>query len=265
MKEFGLKELSNFLQIPNEIVSKFDEFKSLDIPKIKELFYHNEDGFFEFLENELNEKYLEILYIYLNIGVDLYYEYQNKSIDEKIYFDTIDDIRIWINNCVKETGIYGLKEVYWINEHLRMRIYKLGRLQFQKRDASEFMDLIRNNNLNHRVKKDYFYFVHIPEGERLTRELVLDSYNRAIDFFKDEMVFAVESWILSDRLDLIFNSDSNIMKFRSDYIILSQTKEENHIKRYLNEGSKLLAKVTQLEEEGVIIGEGFGICLNYVD
>ena len=265
MKNFSIKELCEYLQIPNEVVVKFDSLKDLDIIKIKELFYNDEDKFFGFLEEKLNEKYLEILFIYLNLGVDLYYEYQNKSISEKIYFDTIDDIRIWINNCVKETGIYGLKEYYWINEHLRMRIYKLGRLQFQKRDASEFMDLIRDNKLNHRVKKDYFYFVHIPEGEKLTRDLVLDSYNRAIEFFKDEMVFACESWMLSDRLEMIFDSNSNVLKFRNDYIILSQNKEENHIKRYLNKGSRLLEKVNQLEEQGILIGEGFGICLNYVD
>ena len=166
----------------------------------------------------------EILYIYLNLAVTLYGMYLDNNISLDIYYDTIDDIRIWANTCVKETGIYGLKEIYWINEHLRMRIFKLGRLQFQKRDASEFIDLLKTNNLDKFVKRDYFYFVHIPEGEKLSYDLVLDSYKKASVFFKDEMIFACESWMLSDRLDLIFNENSNILRFRQDYILLEQRR-----------------------------------------
>ena len=36
------------------------------------------------------------------------------------------------------------------------------------------------------------------------------------------------------------------------------------ITRYLKEGSSVLEKVKALESEGIMIGEGFGICLKYV-
>ena len=39
--------------------------------------------------------------------------------------------------------------------------------------------LIKENNLDQYIDRDYFYFVHIPEGERLSYDLVLDSYQRA--------------------------------------------------------------------------------------
>lgn len=265
MRKLELNELYRLLEIPESEIAKFSLIeKKLNINEIKRIFYSSEDNFFEYLDEELNEKYLEVLYIYLNLAIDLYYKYEENGIDINVYYDTIDDIRIWANNCEKETGVYGLKEVYWINEHLRMRIFKLGRLQFQKREATEFMDLIKENNLSQYIKKDYFYFVHIPEGERLSYDLILDSYQKAIEFFKDEMVFACESWMLSDRLELILNENSNILKFRNDYILLSQTREENHIKRYLKSGSNLLNKVVELENSGTIIGEGFGVCLKYV-
>lgn len=260
-----LEQLYLKLEVPSEIVAKFNEFsRSIDIPYITDLFYKDEEAFFELLHTCYNEKYLEVLYIYINLAVELYKMYIEKGIDLQIYFDTIDDLRIWANTCVKETGVYGLKEVYWVNEHLRMRIYKLGRLQFQKRPAAEFMGLIKEHNLDKYIKNENFYFVHIPEGGRLSYDLVLDSYQRAIDFFKDEMIFAAESWILSDRMDMLFDANSNLMKFRNDFIILSQTKEENHIKRYLKPGSAVLEKVIALENEGILIGEGFGICLKYV-
>lgn len=266
MKEFKLEDLYSLLQIPECEIAKFDDIeKKLNINEIKKKFYESEDDFFDYLYENLKEQYLEVLYIYLNLAIDLYYKYIEEGIDISIYKDTIDDIRIWALNCVKETNVYGLREVYWINEHLRMRIFKLGRLQFQKREATEFMDLIKENNLSSYIKRDYFYFVHIPEGERLSYDLILDSYQKAKDFFKDEMVFACESWMLSDRLELILNENSNILKFRNDYILLSQTREENHIKRYLKHGSELLNKVLELEKNNTLIGEGFGICLKYVN
>ena len=266
MKKMELEQLYSLFQIPESKIAKFVDINNeLNIDEIKYLFHNDEDKFFDYLYEELNEKYLEILYIYLNLAIDLYDRYIEEGIDLKIYFDTIDDIRIWIDNCVKETGIYGLREVYWINEHLRMRIFKLGRLQFQKRENTEFMDLIKENNLEKYINRDYFYFVHIPEGERLSYDLILDSYQKAKDFFNDEMIFACESWMLSDRLELILNENSNVLRFRNDYILLSQTREENHIKRYLKTGSSLLNKVTELEKNGTLIGEGFGICLKYVN
>jgi hypothetical protein len=265
MENITLEKLYSVLQVPTEAVIKFTEIKKeIDVKYLTNLYYEDEDGFFDYLHTNLKGKYLEYLYIYINLAVKLYSMYQSSGIDIKIYFDTIDDIRIWANNCIKEEKVYGMKEIYWLNEHLRMRLFKLGRLQFQKREASEFMPLIKEHNLDKYFTNEYFYFVHIPEGERLSQELVIDSYQRACEFYKDEMVFAVESWILSDRLNMLFSEDSNLMKFRNDYQVLSYTKEENHITRYLKEGSSVLEKVKALEDEGIMIGEGFGICLKYV-
>lgn len=266
MKKITIEDLYQRLQIPDDVIAKFSNIKQKKhIDFLINLFYKDEDRFFEYLETNLKEAYLDVLYIYLNLAVILYQKYLDNGIDIGIYYDTIDDIRIWANNCRKETGEYGLKEIYWLNEHLRMRIFKLGRLQFQKREAIEFMDLVKEHGLSQFVSRDYFYFVHIPEGERLTYELVLDSYQKAKAFFDDEMIFACESWMLSDRLELIFNSDSNVLKFRNDYHLLEQRRDENHIKRYLREGSLLLDKVTELEKKGIMIGEGFGLCLKYLE
>ena len=141
-----------------------------------------------------------------------------------------------------------------------MRIFKLGRLQFQKRESTEFKEWV-SKKLN--IEKDYFYFIHIPEGERLSYESVLDSYRQAKEFYKDDMIFAAESWMLSDKLDELLGSESNIVKLKNDYIILSQLNDVNPIKRYLKQGSPLANKVEQLESQGVLIGEGFGVCLKY--
>ena len=265
MSEFKLEDLYSLLQIPESEIEKFKNIEEkVNIKEIKTLFYESEDDFFDYLFKNLNEQYLEILYIYLNLAIDLYYQYIEKGIDISIYKDTIDDIRIWALNCVKETNVYGLKEVYWINEHLRMRIFKLGRLQFQKRDASYLIEKIKGTKYFDLVTNDHFYFVHIPEGDRLSYDLVVDSYLKAIHFFNDEMIFACESWMLSDRLGLVFSEYANIMKFKRDYIIFDSNYEENHIQRYLKEDSNLYYRVKKLESEGILIGEAYGVCFDYV-
>ena len=265
MNKIDINELFIRLQVPQEAVAEFIKYsETIDIEAITKLFYEDEDAFFELIDKEYNEKYLEILYIYINLAVKLYGMYIEKGVDLSIYFDTIDDLRVWALTCVRETGVYGLKEIYWLNEHLRMRIYKLGRLQFQKREAKEFMSILKKHNLDHYVKSEYFYFVHIPEGEKLSYESVLDSYQKAVEFYKDDMIFAAESWILSDKMGLVFDENSNLMKFKNDFIVLSLTTEENHIKRYLKEGSKALNKVLELEKQGMVFGEGFGICIKYL-
>lgn len=266
MNTINLKELYLKLQVPNDAIAKFDEIgKAVDIDYISNLFYKDEEGFFELLEKDYKEKYLEVLYIYLNLAIKLYDMYIDAGIDLNVYYDTIDDLRIWANNCVKETGVYGLKEVYWVNEHLRMRLFKLGRLQFQKREATEFIEMVKEKGYSEYVKKDYFYFVHIPEGGKLSHELVEDSYKRALAFFKDDnMIFAAESWILSDRLEMILNENSNLIAFRDDFIILKFEDNVNPIKRYLRENSVVYNKVIALEKEGVMIGEGYGICIKYL-
>lgn len=265
MGSIRIEELYSKLEIEESAIAKFPAIASkLNLDYIKNLFFTDEDGFFEYLDTNLKEDYLSILYIYINIAVDLYDTYVEKGIDLSIYYDTIDDIRIWANNCLKETGVYGLKEIYWVNEHLRMRIFKLGRLQFQKRESSEFVEMMKEHGLGDKVKHNYFYFVHIPEGERLSHDLVKDSYERAVKFFNDDMIFAAESWILSDRLEMLFDSESNLIKFKNDYIVLSQERNVNPIKRYLRNGTKLYDKVTTLEKEGILIGEGFGVCLDYL-
>ena len=140
MRKFALEDLYKFLQIPESEIAKFLDIQlKIDIMKIKKLFEEDEDGFFEYLEENYKEDYLTKLFIYLNLAVDTYYKYLESNIDINVYFDTISDIKVWINYCIKEKGTYGLAEIYWINEHLRMRIFQLGRLQFQKRDASEFI------------------------------------------------------------------------------------------------------------------------------
>ena len=67
------------------------------------------------------------LAVILKLAVDVKTKYDEAGVDEKIYYDTMSDIKIW---CEK-TGNKGIKEYMWLRNHVRFELFRLGRLQFQ--------------------------------------------------------------------------------------------------------------------------------------
>lgn len=57
-------------------------------------------------------------------------EYARLGIPETVLRDTLSDLRIWMNTCKRLTGEWGLREYTWLTEHVNLRLFRLGRLQF---------------------------------------------------------------------------------------------------------------------------------------
>ncbi len=72
-------------------------------------------------------------------------------------------------------------------------------------------------------KGDPILDIHIPAGEKLTRQSCLDSYHKAVDFFRryfpeiSPKGFSCQSWLLDNQLTKILPSTSNIVQFQQDY------------------------------------------------
>jgi len=151
--------------------------------------------------------------------------YAARGIDHQILIDTISDLAIWINRHHTWTGEWGLLFADWLIRHLRGKLFRLGRLQFEKSKvfgAEIYMNTKRNTVVLpvdgradddrfissgivyengfavqknvaldksewHAVLRidDPFLNVHIPAGESLSEEACLDSFARAKDFYKD--------------------------------------------------------------------------------
>ena len=58
-------------------------------------------------------------------------KYEEKNIPEDIFYSTMSDISIWINDHKQRTGEDGLFEFHWLVHHLGLNLFRLGRLQFQ--------------------------------------------------------------------------------------------------------------------------------------
>lgn len=165
--------------------------------------------FFVHLKEEENWRVFALA-LYIRMAVEVYETFQEKGIADQIYFDTFSDFRIWNEECQKKYGICGLTECEWLSLPLELKIFRLGRLQFEpicleKAVETEKYTLPEGTKVLN---------VHIPEDGRLDAEACLDSFAKAEKFFGETFeAFVCESWLVSPKLKELLNEDSNIIKF----------------------------------------------------
>jgi hypothetical protein len=140
-------------------------------------------------------------------------EARERGIPEEILLDTLADVVTW---CITWTNVKGelyLGELGWLWRHLKLKIFRLGRLQFcmakAKDDIPKYGIKIGDNVME----------IHIPAGESLTPENCNDSLSRAKEFFAkyypefEYTVFTCHSWLLDDTLKEILPEESGIIRF----------------------------------------------------
>lgn len=163
--------------------------------------------------------------------------YDEKGISEKIFFDTMDDLRIWIDDYFEHAGEYGLDEFNWLFLHFNLDIFKLGRLQFQKSkyfSASSY----RKNGLEIKPGGKVL-FLHIPRGEPLDIGECRKSLKLAESFFEEYYpdyrtdCYACDSWLLYPGNENYMSRDGNILKFASYFDIISERENPGQPYRWL--------------------------------
>ena len=197
-----------------------------------------------------------------------YKKYIDKGIDDKIFFDTMDDIRIWCENNNNK----GLKQYNWIKNHLGFELFKIGRLQFQ-------LFKCKNPTLNYKKLPIKYganaVYIHIPQGEKLDYDACLASINSAKAFFNKYFpkfkfeYFFCESWLLYDKNKEFMDDNSNILKFQSLFnIAYSVDEEKQAIERIFGKKEKdvhcykqetsLQKSAKKYMENGGTLGLGIG-------
>lgn len=177
--------------------------------RYRQLFQEDQIQFFKQLKEEQNWRMLALV-LYIRMAVEVYEKYKEKQIEEQIYFDTFSDFRIWSEVCEKKYGACGLTECEWLSLPLELKIFRLGRLQFepiclQREIHTEKCTLPEGTNVLN---------VHIPEDGRLETEKCLDSFLQAEAFFGESFAaFVCESWLISPKLRGLLEKDSNLIKF----------------------------------------------------
>lgn len=192
------------------VIRRYDEMREDVYPAWRADFLRDRAAALASVRDKADGRQL-FLYLFVKLAADAYKAYRVRQIPDEVYFDTFSDIRIWSEECKRQYGAYGIEEAGWLQEHVRLALFRLGRLQYQP------MALDRELTIGARrfAKGDIVLNVHIPAGEPLERQAVNASLDRARVFFRGvQPVFVCHSWLLYPGLAEVLESDSNIMQFQ---------------------------------------------------
>ena len=198
-------------------------------------------------------------------------KYKLMGIDEPVLFATLRDIVNWTKVWSEIKGELYLGETYWLRNHMEMKIFTLGRLQFCFGKAER--DILEYNI----AKGDDILEIHIPDGDRLDENECRKSLSMAKDFFAKYFPqynykrFTCHSWLLASELKDIINEESNIIKFQKMFDIISEeesfdmlkylfrhdaTKENLHL---FSANTSLGEKIKKRVESGKTLHVAYGI------
>ena len=170
------------------------------------------------------------LLAYLYFCEEVKGRYREKGIGEDVLLDTLGDLVVWTQIWSDIKGTLWLGELPWLNFHMGLRLFKLGRLQFCLGQA-------RHDVPSHGVfKGDTVVEVHIPAVGPLKQEDCRAAIALARGFFakyypeRPYKCFTCHSWLMDKKLDEVLPPDSNIIRFRDKFDIVHEQPSDAILK-----------------------------------
>ncbi len=168
----------------------------------------------------------------LSLTEDLREKYILLGIDEKLFYDTMADLKFKLLECMECEKVPGTFVAGWYNGFFRMTRIAYGRFQYEVSTYTD--DKPYTMSCGRVVKKgDTMIGFHIPSsGVPLTDEVRLASYKAAYKsvsrFFDDGVViFCCGSWLLYPRHREFLPETMNIRRFMDDFEIISSDERED--------------------------------------
>ncbi len=158
-------------------------------------------------------------------------KHKELEIEEKILLDTLWDIKLFADIYSDYSGgKYGVEEMRWLKKHIDFSIFRLGRLQFAFGKA-----YFKTEEYGIKIG-DPVLEIHIPRGEKLTREASEKSVKRAKEFFIEKFpnykykAITCDSWLLDEALKKILPEGSNILRFADMFRLFDYTESYDAIR-----------------------------------
>ena len=155
-------------------------------------------------------------------------QYRKAGISDDIWLGSVSDLKWKLWECKAVKNICGIFVGAWENRFFDMTRFALGRLQFEVTPLKK--DYVINGVEFKAGSKAIF--VHIPRTlTPLTRESMLEAYNMAHEWFKDELdcqpvIFGCNTWLFSDELPMLLGERSNLRNFIADFEIVERYKHD---------------------------------------
>jgi len=148
--------------------------------------------------------------------------YKEKNIPHDILLATVSDLPIWIYHHRNWYNEWGFATYGWLINHVRGKIFRLGRLQFEMAKIGDWN--MPPEELRLDLKEgDRLLGVHIPRDGKLYEAACLDSFDRAKEFFSRYFnykfkAFSCFSWLFDPAFKDLLPPDSNIIKFQRLFV-----------------------------------------------
>lgn len=196
-------------------------------------------------------------------------QYDAAGIPGIVFWDSLKDLSIWAGDYWVKHHSPGFCEWEWVGNTFRMKVFRLGRLQFEPRVLiSPIVSGGRTYPAGTPVLE-----VHIPAGEPLEDSAVAKSLESALVFFETCFhsrfsLFHCHSWLLSPQLQGLLPPQSRILKFQNRFSVYAQDRErqaEERVFGFLSDDPGTYPENTTLRQtlkkalsDGVSVGMGMG-------
>lgn len=201
----------------------------------------------------------------LSIFIDLAYanatRYRALGLSRKFFIENNLDIALWLHDYRQKSGEIGVEEIEWLAKTVDMRIFRLGRLQF------ELLPLDRKLCVGGRCfeEDDLAINMHVPAGKPLDFHACSASVQESFVFFHGiTPLYLCSSWLCNPTLIGLVKPGGNIEKFCRRFSAIEtyhdsrqaeervfgkvsedaaaypeDTSLQRHLKRYLLNGKRL--------------------------
>lgn len=200
--------------------------------------------------------------------------YAERGIPESIFYDTMSDIGVWTAQARRDGEGEGLSNTPWLLHHVRLELFKLGRLQFQPIKRPIILDMGCALKTARMLPK-LCLNVHIPRGGKLDLSACEASLYGAPMFFEKYFrqsysAFCCLSWLLYPGNKAFMKEKSNILAFSRLFEVIGEKKYDGDALYYIFGARKidpesitpqtsLQASALEYYKSGGAFGLGFGV------
>lgn len=182
-------------------------------------------------EYKENEYTLNLVFL-LNCTPILKGRYAKVDIPENIFWDTMDDMRCKLIECMNCEEVVGIFVPDWYDGFFKMSRFAYGRFQYEINTYDYDFDF--TTACGKRITcGDKLINFHIPSsGVPLTDEVRFDSYRRAYEAYKNyfpdgKVIFCCGSWLLYPKHREFLPQNLNILRFMDDFEIVTWKESDN--------------------------------------
>ena len=256
-------EIARKIQLPKEIFEAVYGTQPLDVQLDLENPQKTLEALGVFAEQDHG---LGILRFYLDWAVKLKEQYDAIGIPEQVFWDGMKDMAIWAEDYRDKHGVPGFAEWGWVATTLSMKVFRLGRLQFE---PMQLETAVVCDGRTYPAGTPVLN-VHIPAGEPLDVAEVRAAMDYAPRFFqtyfqKTCTLFYCHSWLLSPQLKELLPEESRILQFQNLFSVCEVDQErqaEERVFGYLADDPKTYPEETSLQKKmkaSILAGKTFGM------